>query len=173
MSNKYHTDLVRLLRHLDSLPVREYYNYIMQYEDCMASLGKHFFANSHYQWRYVISLFEQGQYQKFLRHVDETLAYLLSNPDWEEGAKFEYSSLLYKKAAAHAQLREYDKARKICNQLEKLKYNPTEISFLRTRMFRNRTRDVFYLLHNRNTYILLSMLLLAGLVILMRTLLFQ
>lgn len=173
MSNNHHTDLVRLLRHLDSLPVREYYNYIMQYEDSVASLGKHFFADSHYQWRYVVSLFEQGHYRKFLNHVDETLGYLLSNPDWEDAAKYEYNAILYKKAAAHAQIKEYDKARKICNQLEKLNYNRTEISFLRTRMIRNRTMDIFFLLHNRNTYIFLSMLLVAGLVFLMRTLLFQ
>jgi hypothetical protein len=145
----------------------------MQYEDCVASLGKQFFADSHYQWRYVVSLFEQGQYEKFLNNVDETLAYLLSSEDWEGGAKYEYNALLYKKAAAHAQVRQYDKAKRICNQLDKLKYNQAEVSFLRTRMFRSRTRDLFYFLNNRNMYIFLSMLLLAGLVVLMRMLLFQ
>ncbi len=173
MSNNYHTDLVRLLKHLDSLPVREYYNYIMQYEDCVASLGKSFFTDSHYQWRYVISLFEQGQYHKFLNHVDETLAYLLSSPEWDGGAKYEYNGLLYKKAAAHAQLKEYDKARNICNQLEKLNYNNSELTFLRTRMFKSRTKDVFFILNDRNVYIALSLILLAGLVFLLRTLLFQ
>jgi hypothetical protein len=171
--NRYHADLLRILRNLDEVPAREYAQYIAQYEDCQYKLGKRFFMTSHYQLRYVRSLFEQGRYYKFIANVDESLEYLINREGWNDGGKQDFMDLLYKKAAGFLHARDYVSTRKICSQLQNMGYGRKELEYLRGLTFKSRAKDLFGLLHSKNFYIAMGIMIITGMILLIRMLLIK
>lgn len=162
MNSFTNIDLIQILKDLDRIPAIEYLIYIDQYEESRELLGDEFFEDSHYQFRYTKSLFESGHYGRFLCESGPCLAYLLNHKNWDKGGKEQYLNILFKKAAAHIQLGEFDQAQKTTQQLQKLKYPRQNIRYLRSKIIEARTRELIYFLDNRNFYfVLLSLLLLS------------
>jgi tetratricopeptide (TPR) repeat protein len=69
---------------------------------------------------YTIALFEIGKYEKYLYIVDEVIEKVIEENIWEVQGVDAFEALLFRKAASHYNLAEYDAAIIILRQLVKI-----------------------------------------------------
>lgn len=81
---------------------------------------------------HLLALFELGKYEKFLYEVDAMIEFVVNHNIYRHNGEDAFCLLLFKKAAAHFNLEEWDASKTILMQLKKSNLLKISTSFCST-----------------------------------------